>query len=143
MDTPITLDPSHFAPVAPVVAQIITNLLRIHPWLATLRGVQAALLGVTVRYGIRLRSVTDLTPPELDAAEIRRALLFLMNTARPLPSDPSTSAVDQFVVASAEIMRSARNVPDEAGRATRAFELAIARIVPVARTATRAATRSA
>ena len=140
MDKPTALDPSHFAPV---VAPIIANLLRIHPWLSTLGGVHAALLGVTVRYGLRLRTVTDLAPPELDAAEIRRALLFLMNTARPLPSDPTTSTVDLFVVASAEIMRSARNVPDEAGRATRAFELAVARIVHVARTATRAAPRSA
>ena len=136
MDKPATLDPSHFAPV---VAPIIANLLRIHPWLSTLRGVNAALLAVTVRYGFRLRAVKGRAPPELDSAEIRRALLFLMNTARPLPSDPTTSTVDVFVVASAEIMRSARCIPNEAGRATRAFELAIARIVHVARTATRAA----
>ena len=75
MNKPTTLDPGHFAPA---VAPIIANLLRIHPWLSTLGGVHAALLGVTVRYGLRPRTVTDLPPPELDAAEIRRVLLFLM-----------------------------------------------------------------
>lgn len=132
MDWPTLLDPPTVT--TPAVSQILTSLLRLHPWLSTLQGVRAAVHAVTVRYGRRLSAASDATPPTLDAAQVRRELLFLTNTAQgPLASDPTISAVDLFVVACAEITRSARNVPDEAGRANRAFELAIARIVHVAR----------
>lgn len=126
-----TLDPVDFLAVSPTVAEAFATLLATHPWLSELRSVGIALLGVTSRYESRLRGVSDPAPALVGDAEVRRELLFLMNTKRPLAADPTTTAADLVVAAKAEIAR--RASPPHARSAVRAFEHAVATIIRSAR----------
>ncbi len=128
MQTSEPLAPEDLLTVSPVVAQVVAELFADQPSLSGVREVQLAILGVTFRYVRQLGGAVG-PAPKLGPPERRRALLFLMNTSRPLPSAPETSAADLFVAASNKI---SSDVPEEPA-ASRAFEHAIASIVHIAR----------
>jgi hypothetical protein len=93
------------------------------------------------RYIDHLRGL-EVHAPNVTAADQRRALLFLQNTARPVHSAPDRTAAD-LVEAALETIRARRGPASIT--AARVFEQAIARIVQVVRReiAQRASARSA
>lgn len=129
MKKPAPFDPRDLMPVSPVVAHITNDLFVSQPTLAQLPEVQLALLGVMARYIDHLRGL-DVHAPDVTAADQRRALLFLQNTARPVHGAPDRTAAD-LVADALETIRVRRGAASIAS--ARAFEQAIARIVEVVR----------
>jgi hypothetical protein len=112
------------APVSELVAATLARLYDARPELMKQHAVGLAFLGLMSRYELVLRGRTDLGPVMLDAAEVRRELMYFENTRRPLVVERTLTAVDLAADARAAIRsRDARE----------AFDHAIASLVRCAR----------
>lgn len=99
------LEPTELATVSPLAAGALTRLLVAHPMVARRPEVGTAILAVTSRYLRQLRGAPDVVPITLDDAAVRRELMFLDNTRRPLDADPSTTAADLVAMARAVLSK--------------------------------------
>jgi hypothetical protein len=101
--TDAAFDPKELASVSELVAATLARLYDAHPQLMKHHGVGMAFLGIISRYECVLRGHPDLGPVTLDAAEVRRELMFFENTRRPLVVERTLTAVDLVADARGEI----------------------------------------